>query len=287
VHTSGALGQDSILPISTTGLNSIYVEILNNKIEELKETTGNRDVSTGGTGGVTAASAIAAMQESGSKLSRDANKQAYRAFRELTLIIVELIRQFYTNERSFRILGENGTARYVQYSNANIAPQAQGMEMGIDLGTKIPLFDIEISAQKQSPYSKMAQNEMALSFFGAGFFNPQIADQALACLDMMDFDRKEFVMQKIAQNGGMYQQMLAMQQQMMLLAQQVDAFRGSNIAQQLFSQFTGGQPVAPIDGENPMAKKVSETESLGGEEGAESSVTKNARKRVAESTSPT
>ena len=287
VHTSGALGQDSILPISTTGLNSIYVEILNNKIEELKETTGNRDVSTGGTGGVTAASAIAAMQESGSKLSRDANKQAYRAFRELTLIIVELIRQFYTNERSFRILGENGTARYVQYSNAGIAPQAQGMEMGIDLGTKIPLFDIEISAQKQSPYSKMAQNEMALSFFGAGFFNPQIADQALACLDMMDFDRKEFVMQKIAQNGGMYQQMLAMQQQMMLLAQQVDAFRDSNIAQQLYAQFTGGQPVAPIDGENPMAKKVSETESLGGEEGAESSVTKNARKRVADSTSPT
>jgi hypothetical protein len=286
VHVDGNLGQDSIIPIESTGLNSIYVDILNSKIEELKETTGNRDVSTGGTGGVTAASAIAAMQESGSKLSRDSIKQSYRAFREITLIIVELIRQFYNNERSFRILGENGAAKFVQYSNAGIAPQAQGTELGIELGTKIALFDIEVSAQKQSPYSKLSQNELALQFFGAGFFNPEMSDQALACLDMMDFDRKDFVMQKIQQNGTMYQQMMTMQQQMMLLAQQVDALQGSNIAGQLVAQFSGGQAAA-MGGGSPMAEQVSTTESLGGESGAESSVTKNARERVANSTSPT
>lgn len=286
VHVDGNLGQDSIIPIESTGLNNIYVEILRDKIEELKETTGNRDVSTGGTGGVTAASAIAAMQESGSKLSRDSIKQSYRAFREITLIIVELIRQFYNNERSFRILGENGAAKYVQYSNAGIAPQAQGTEMGINLGTKIALFDIEVSAQKQSPYSKLSQNELALQFFNAGFFNPEMSVQALACLDIMDFERKEFVMQKVEQNGTMYQQMMTMQQQMMLLAQQVDALQGSNIAGQLVAQFSGGQPAA-MGGGNPMAEQVSKTESLGGESGAESSVTKNARERVANSTSPT
>ena len=52
-------------------------------------------------------------------------------------------------------------------------------------------FDVEITAQKQSPYTKMAQNELALQFYSAGFFNPQMADQALACLDMMDFPRKQ------------------------------------------------------------------------------------------------
>ena len=223
VHVNGNLGQDSILPIQGKPLNDIYVSVINNKVEELKETTGNRDISTGGTtSGVTAASAIAAMQEAGSKLSRDNNKAAYRCYRKMVLMVIELIRQFYDLPRCFRIMGENGTARYVQYSNAGIAPQEQGMDFGVDMGVRVPLFDIEVTAQKQSPYSKMSQNELAIQFFGAGFFNPQVADQALACLDMMDFDRKHFIMQKIAQNGGMYQQMMAMQQQMIMLAQMVD-----------------------------------------------------------------
>lgn len=290
VHVDSNLGQDSILPIQGKPLNDIYVAVVNNKIDELKETTGNRDISTGGTtSGVTAASAISAMQEAGSKLSRDNNKTSYRAYRKLILMVIELIRQFYDLPRCFRIVGENGAARFIQYSNAGIQPQAQGTDFGTDMGMRLPLFDIEVTAQKQSPYSKMAQNELAIQFFGAGFFNPQMADQALACLDMMDFDRKQFIMQKIAQNGGMYQQMLAMQQQMMMLAQMVDSTRGSNIAEQLAAQFTGGQPVAPVDGKAPGngAKSVKKTEALGGDSTEEPANTKKARQRVAESTSPT
>jgi hypothetical protein len=162
-----------------------------------------------------------------------------------------------------------------------------GIEMGIDMGFRLPLFDVEITAQKQSPYSKMSQNELALQFYSAGFFNPQMADQALACLDMMDFDRKQFIMQRVAENGGMYQQMMQMQQQMLMLAQMVDQSRGSNLADQIAAQYMGGAPVIPNDGVNP-AKNVKQTEALGGEEGnGESPVTKKARQRVAESTDPT
>lgn len=287
VHVDGNLGQDSIIPISFSTLGGNFIEVINNKIDELKEVTGNRDVSTGGTApGVTAASGIAAMQEASSKLSRDNNKASYRAFRKIVLMVIELIRQFYDLPRCFRIMGENGAARYVQYSNAGIQPQSQGVDFGIDMGGRIPLFDIEVTAQKASPYSKMSQNELALQFYGAGFFNPQMADQALACLEMMDFDRKQFIMQRIAQNGGMYQQMMQMQQQMIMLAQMVDQSRGSNLAEQLMAQFTGGAPVAPIDGN--AGGKVEDTEALGGEAGpGEASNTKKARQRVADSTSPT
>ena len=283
VHVDGNLGQDSIVPIQGKPLSEIYVSVINNKVDELKETTGNRDISTGGTSsGVTAASAIAAMQEAGSKLSRDNNKASYRAFRKVCLMIIELIRQFYDMPRCFRIMGENGIARFVEYSNAGIQPQMQGMEMGVDMGFRVPLFDIEITAQKQSPYSKMSQNELALQFFGAGFFNPQMADQALACLDMMDFDRKQFVMQKISQNGGMYQQMLMMQQQMLQMAQMIDPA----MAEQMAMSITGGAAPAPMMGAAPASAE--QTEALGGKEGPkEATNTKNARKRVAESTSPT
>ena len=282
IHVNGNLGQDSILPVQGKPLNDIYVQVLVNKIDELKEVTGNRDISTGGTtSGVTAASAIAAMQEAGSKLSRDSNKASYRAFRKVCMMVIELIRQFYDVPRCFRIMGENGAARYVEYSNAGITPQFQGIEMSVDMGYRVPLFDIEVTAQKQSPYSKMSQNELALQFYQAGFFNPQMADQALACLDMMDFDRKQFIMQKIAQNGGMYQQMLMMQQQMLQMAKMIDPAMAETIA----AGITGGTP-APVGGQAPGAN-VEETEALGGSEKGEATNTKKARQRVAESTDPT
>ena len=288
IHVNGNLGQDSILPVQGKPLNDIYVQVINNKVDELKEVTGNRDISTGGTtSGVTAASAIAAMQEAGSKLSRDNNKASYRAFRKVCLMVIELIRQFYNLPRCFRILGENGSARFVEYSNAGISPQHQGIEMGVDMGYRTPLFDIEITAQKQSPYSKMSQNELALQFYSAGFFNPQMADQSLACLDMMDFDRKQFIMQKISQNGTMYQQMLMMQQQMLMMAKALDQAKGTNTAEMIAAGITGGVAPAPMAGGQAPGGNVEETEALGGSEKSEASNTKKARQRVAESTDPT
>ena len=263
IHVDGSLGQDSILPVQGKPLNNVYIEVLHDKIDELKETTGNRDISTGGTtSGVTAASAIAAMQEAGSKLSRDHNKASYRAFRKVVLMVIELIRQFYDLPRCFRIMGENGTARFVEYSNVNLQPQMQGIEMGVDMGYRLPLFDVEITAQKASPYSKMSQNELALQFFGAGFFNPQMSDQALACLEMMDFDRKQGIMQRIAQNGMMYKAAMMMMQQQM------------------------APGVAGVT-EESAEETVEKTEALGGDGGGEAANTKKARQRVADSTSPT
>ena len=267
VHVDGNLGQDSILPIQGKPLPNIYVEVINNKINELKEVTGNRDISTGGTtSGITAASAIAAMQEAGSKLSRDNIKASYRAYRKIIIMVIERIRQFYDLPRCFRIIGDNGAVNFIKYSNAGLIAEYQGEEFGIDMGYRIPMFDIEVTAQKSSPYSKMAQNELALQFYGAGFFNPTMAVQALTCLDMMDFDRKDAIMTKIAQNGAAYQA-AAMAAQMAMGA--------------------GGPPDKEVA--EGAAKTAEGNEALGGnsEKARESANTKNARQRVADSTSPT
>ena len=202
IHVDGNLGADSVVPVRTSGLDQTYLAVINSKIQELKEVTGNRDVVSGGTtGGVTAASAIAAMQEAGSKLSRDGNKASYRAFRQVCLLIIELIRQFYSLPRCFRVLGPEGSYSFVNFSNQGLLPQHQGEALGVDLLWRTPLFDITVTAQKQSPYTKMSQNELALQFFGAGFFDPLRARQALACLDMMDFDRKDMVIAAVRNNA--------------------------------------------------------------------------------------
>lgn len=278
--------KDGIVPIVGSGLGSIYTAVHDAKINELKEVTGNRDVSTGGTtSGVTAASAIAAMQEAGSKLSRDASKAAYRQYRQIILIVIELIRQFYSVARSFRITGKNGGYQFTQFDNSGIVPQAQGEvndngtveEFGVEVGPRLPLFDIEITAQKKSPYSKLSQNELALQLYGQGIFNPGNSDAALALLDMMDFDRKESVIQKVAANGTLMD-MLAMEKQRELeLATMLDNLTGSKLAQEIMQEMTGGQSPSAPPGETPeVSDGVDEPEN-----------TKRARQRTAEMINPT
>ena len=266
------LSEAALQTVETPGLSNACLTMLDNKITELKETSGNRDVSTGGsTSGVTAASAIAAMQEAGSKLSRDMIKASYRAFKNINLMCIELIREFYDLPRTFRILGEGKAMQFVSFDNSGLEPQPQEPIAGKDMGYRLPIFDIEVSAQKASPYTKMAQNELALQFFSAGFFNPQIADQALACVEMMDFTGKDEVLNKIQQNGTLYQQMLAMQEQMVKMAAIIDSQNGTNVSAEL-----GFAPVQPFP---QQGAEVKDTDT-------ESSVTKKARERVAESTAP-
>lgn len=218
IHVQGNLGEDSIRELPPNPIGSINVQMMQLKIDELKETSGNRDFSQGGvSGGVTAASAIAALQEAGSKLSRDMLKASYRAFTQECYLILELIRQFYDEPRQFRITGQMGQEAFVSYDNGGIRPQEQGMAFGEDLGMRMPVFDIQVRAQKSNAFSRISQNELAKEFYGMGFFNPQMTDQALACMEMMDFEGKDMVMQRIAQNGTMLQQLQQMQMQMQQL----------------------------------------------------------------------
>lgn len=256
IHVDGNLGEDSYQPVNTpTFINSNYISILDQKIQEMKETSGNRDTNTGGsTAGVTAASAIAAMQEAAGKTSRDQISRSYEAHKQVVSIVIELIRQFYDMPRQFRIVGQQGEIEFAQYTNEGLQPQYQGNDFGQDMGYRMPVFDVAVKAEKDSAYSQMSQNELAIQFYNMGFFNPQMADQALACIDMMDFEGKQKVTQKIQQNGGMYQQILQMQQQMLQLAQIVDASNGTDIAPSMadaINESNGGQIMQGGSGEMP------------------------------------
>ena len=219
VNVNGNLGEDSLRQIEFRPLDSIYVNVLDRTIQELRETSGNTETSTGNiSSGVTAASAIAALQEASGKGSRDSTQAAYRAYGEIVELCIELIRQFYDMPRQFRIVGQYGMEQFISYSNAGLQPQYQGTDFGTDMGYRLPVFDIKISAQKKNVYTKVTQNELALQFFDKGFFNPQLTDQALMCLDMMEFDGKDGIMQKIAQNGTMFQKLIQYMQLALTLA---------------------------------------------------------------------
>ncbi len=212
VHVAGRLEEGDIRQIRVDTLPAYLVGHMQTKIDELKETSGNRDFAQGGTrSGVTAAAAITALQEAGNKLSRDMLKGSYRAYRKIMELCIELIRQFYSAEREFRITGQDGQSRFVRYSNQGIQDQPLPpaypeaiYEPDYRPAVRRPVFDVIVKAQKSNPYSQLSQNEVAKELYQLGVFQPENAEQALALLSMMEFEGKRQVEETVRQNGGRY-----------------------------------------------------------------------------------
>lgn len=280
VHVNGGgLGEDSLRRVEHNSLDTNYLNLLTQKIQELRETSGNTETSTGSsTAGVTAASAIAALQEASGKTSRDSTRSAYRAFTRIVELCVELIRQFYDVPRQFRIVGQSGMEQFVSYSNKNIAPKYQGSAFGVDLGYRVPTFDIKVDAQKKSAYSTMAQNELAMQFFQLGFFNPQLTDQTLMCMDMMEFDGKDALMQKVAQSGQMFQMLQLVEQYAVNLAAKYGD-QGALMQLQSIITKTGGAGM-------PLPSAEASTEMPASELSKEHANVKKARERSANASQP-
>ena len=202
VHVAGNLGEDSLRQIPFRALDGVYVGLLDRTIQELRETSGNTETSTGNiSSGVTAASAIAALQEASGKGSRDTLRASYRSFGRIVELCVELIRQFYDLPRKFRILGPFGAEEFIAYDNRGLLPIGQGEAFGQDMGCRLPVFDIRILAQKKNSYTRVTQNELALQFFQLGFFNPNRWAEARECLEMMDFEGKDVLLRRLSENA--------------------------------------------------------------------------------------
>ena len=226
VHVQGSNpSNDRYREITIPRIDSIVFNERDSKINELKETANNRDFSNGSTAsGVTSGAAIATLQEAGNKTSRDMVKASYRAFRELSYLAIELIRQFYTEERSFRIKEPNGMGyEYYSYSSQGLSAQpvmvnTNGVNVPMtdangEAVVRVPIIDVIVKAQKQSPFTTAAQNETAMNLYNAGFFEPERAQQAMACLEMMDFEAKDKVYDYVVQGQTLYNQVNQLNQQ--------------------------------------------------------------------------
>lgn len=262
VDVEGELDDKRLQEITVRPLDGVFVNVLKMKIEELKDTAANRDVNAGGTGGgVTAASAIAALQEAGNKVSRDMISTSYRAYTALNSMCVELIRQFYDETRSFRITGATpGEYRFAEVNNRAIRdqpvpPAYPGEKPEL---YRRPVFDIRIIPQKKNPFSRMEQNERAKELYKLGFFNPQRTQEALGALEMMEFDGKEKVVEQIRQGKTMMDTMEQMNKRMEQMGTLLQAATGTTPGEKGKEGLPAGQAPgvspSPSGGQPPAAK---------------------------------
>lgn len=174
----------SIRPLQAAPISDSVIKCREKKIEELKEIIGNRDFSQGATNsGVTAYAAIAALQRAGSKLTRDALEASYRSFSEIIYMMIELISQFYTEKRYFRIVGQNSEPKY--------------LTIGAEENFSAAVFDIEVEAQQKSSFDAVSHNELVLELYKSGAFNEENKNATKSVIEAMTLENKQSILSAI------------------------------------------------------------------------------------------
>lgn len=192
IHVAGSVDTDSIRELRVSGLNNEVMTHRTKKIDELKEVIGNRDFQQGGTNnGVTAASAITVLQEAGSKLSRAMIDDSYDSFRKIVVMVIELMREFFTDDRIYRVADEAGGDKYVSFPGKAFSDGGFSADSW-KTGEPVEL-DISIVPQKKNPFQREANNKTIMELWKAGFFEAQNINSALIAIQTMTFDGKDKV----------------------------------------------------------------------------------------------
>ena len=197
IECDSSVDDSVVRPLQAASFPSHILEHRQNKINELKEVIGNRDFTQGGTSSnVTAYKAISALQETGSKLSRDTQKSSYRAFRDIVNLCMELIREFYAEERSFRIAGADGRVEYASISNTSLKEKAEVSLTGETVYRKA-IFDIKVIPQRKTAFTSDRHNELIERLYEEGAFTPEKAESAIIALDAMMIDNKDSIIRAL------------------------------------------------------------------------------------------
>ena len=209
IEVEGDIDEEKLRQITLSPLPSEAFRLKADKVTEMKESLSNRDVSQGSTsGGVTAAAALAILNEAGNKVSRAWIGAYYDSYERLMVQVVELIRQFYTDRRSFRIEGADNKVSYIPYTNKGLADREIGVSAdGEKLYRRVEM-DIKVKAAKQSPWNQLSQNELMKELYKMGVFEPSRAQGVLGMLKGMDFPGIEQVREYV-QNGQTLQNQLS------------------------------------------------------------------------------
>ncbi len=183
VHQGESLG--GLTWFSTPPLPAYIISYIQAMRESIKEESGANDFSRGNTtGGITAASAIAALQEMSAKRARMAARQMHNAFKDAVRMEIEVEREFclFTREVNVTVDGE---ARRVRFSSALLEREGKR-------GGKRPVeFYISIKVQKANRWSVMSQNELVLEMTKLGVITPEQA------AGLMLYDGKDEIMKQV------------------------------------------------------------------------------------------
>lgn len=159
--------------------------------QAIKEESGSNDFSRGNsTGGVTAASAITALQEMSSKRSRMEVRRCHYGFKQSVRMLIEVMREFEVTDREIDIT-INGQPVKVIANKLMYKTASDSKALPIE-------FKVSIKPVRETRFTKMANNELILQF--CSMFQGQLDPVIL--LEAMEFAGQEVVLEKLRAAQG-------------------------------------------------------------------------------------
>ena len=237
IEWEGADIREVLQTVQAAPLNNQVHQIMNYMVDSMKQDCGQNQFTRGEGGmGVTAASAIQALQEAGGKITRWHTEQYKAAFRDMIVQLMWILSEYMEPGRKLHIVGGwdstgNMQDRFIEL----IAPDKEGDKLAK------PAYSVRVQVQKNNPLQIQADNEFLAQA-------AQICSQSgqplppESVIGMMEgYRTKSSVLKAVKQNSKLMQEMQALRQQVEQLTlqtqQQAAVVRGQ--AKQLAS--TGGQ----------------------------------------------
>jgi hypothetical protein len=191
---------------------------------DIKQDSGQNQFTRGETaGGVTAATAIAALQEAGGKISRLRTAALNRGYARIVEQVTWLIAQYYDDERVTLVTGKDGRQREV-----NMSP---GWLFGKSSKNALPPapYSVQVQVNRRNPLRVQAQNELFMQAYAMAAQNG--APFPLHVLfELLQVDGKDRIMpvlrqvdqvqQQMAQLAGQNQQLMAQNEQQSRMIEQ-------------------------------------------------------------------
>ena len=154
---------------------------------DMKQDSGQNQFSRGEpVGGVTAASAISALQEAGGKITRLRTHVFNQGFRQITQQVMWLIRQFYDSRRLMFITGRQVNAspeRLFGSQSANVPPP----------------YQVQVQVQRRNPLRQQAQNDLFLQAYRLSAQGGQYFPLS-ALFELLHVDGKERILPLLREN---------------------------------------------------------------------------------------
>ncbi len=229
IKAGGGIGDNNLRWFPEVRLSPAVQNNMYSFINMMKDDTGQSAFTRGEvTGGVTARSAITALQEAGGKISRFRTEVFKYGFKDGVEQILWLIKQFYKKDRIVAIVGEDGELKEIKAGEL------------FDKGDLMP-YAVRIQTQRRNPMRVQAENDLMMQLFNAMAQQNQALDVDIM-IRLLQVDGKDRFLKAIekareeqalgleAQNAVLQQDNQALQEQVAMVKQMM-AQQASGLAQ--------------------------------------------------------
>ena len=240
IEWDGADIREVLQTVQAAPLNNQVYQIMNYHVDTMKQDCGQNQFTRGEGGlGVTAATAIQALQEAGGKITRWHTEQFKSAFRDLVVQIMWLMSEYMTPERKLMIVGGwDSTGNMNRRLVSLAAPAAEGDAM------KRPAYSVRVQVQRNNPLQIQADNEFLqqVAQVCAQYGQPLPPETVIRLME--GYRTKSSVLRAVEENSQTKAYIAQLEQQLKQMSAQLDVQKRANAGYLKMAQTPGGGEAA-------------------------------------------